>query len=51
LIVPTTLTCASATGASTEARTSICAARWKISSGPNAFTAALSAAGSVTLSL
>src|ERR1035438_7981186 len=33
LTVPTTLTCASAAGAATEERTSICAARWHISSG------------------
>ena len=49
--MPRMLTPASAAGASTDARTSICAARWQISSGPNAATSSLSAAASVMLSL
>src|SRR5215472_7692146 len=51
LTVPRMLTWASSAGAVTEARTSICAARWQISSGRNAVTAEVSAAASVMLSL
>ena len=45
LTVPRMLTSASAAGASTDARTSIWAARWQISSGPNPATTSFSAGG------
>ena len=47
--VPTTLTVASKAGSSTARRTSICAARWKITSGRAAASAAATRAASATL--
>src|SRR5215831_6828329 len=49
LTVPTTFTCASSAGESTDARTSICAARWHTSSAPDPSITAARAPGSVTL--
>src|ERR1700730_15041640 len=51
LTIPTTLTCASSAGAATEERTSICEARWQISSGRTWLTTAVSGPASVMLSL
>ncbi len=47
--VPTTFAWASSAGKATDARTSICAARWQISPAPDPSTTAASAAGSVML--
>src|ERR1022692_323036 len=51
LTVPTTLVCASRAGSATDTRTSICAARWQISSGRSCATIAATGSASVTLSL